>query len=168
MFFPTKSLRMGNSRCPRSTRAASCIRTGRPRSVYRVQRGPYRPTGVQDIIDEHHRSPGNVDGNRGRPHCQIRSVRKVIPVQADVEVCNGNNDPFGLFDVTCQPLRQRNTAGANAQREPGCRRRGYVPESRGAYASGRGGSHCRPSRCDAGWVAATADHPHRASPRWTR
>ena len=143
-FLPTWSARIGSSRWPRSTRTARRIACGPAEVDQGVHRGPDRPAGVQDVVDEDDRP--TVDAGRevrALDHRLLGDHRQVVAVERDVERPDRDLDALVLRDRGGDPVGERDAATLDADRGAGPRCRPASRRSRGTGGSSLGGSRPR-------------------------
>jgi hypothetical protein len=87
----------------------------------RLDRGPDRAAGVEDVVDEHTRHALEREIERGRADERLRVPRRlsganvdVVTVEGDVELAEGDLGPAQLGDAVAQPLGERHTARVDA------------------------------------------------------
>ncbi len=87
-----------------------------------VDPGPHGAPGVEDVVDDHHRAPRELEVEVGGVDDRLaagRAILDVVAVEGDVEVAERDLAAEVLADQRVQPLRDHRPAGVDPdQRQP--------------------------------------------------
>ena len=114
---PTKSARIGQLPVAPVDEHRQLDRLGAAELGDRVERGPDRAAGEEDVVDEHHDPAGHVHRHLGRTERLHRAQADVVPVEGDVQRPDRHRRLFERGDRGGQPVGDGRAAGVQADED---------------------------------------------------